>query len=302
MPNTIAHLGVNLLATRAAVPAAGTKWILAGALLPDLPWILQRLLRAGLPEIPAIDLRLYVAAQASLLGCLLLAGAIALLTRRPRVTFAILALGALLHLVLDALQTKLANGVLLLAPVDWTLWNAGLFWPEDWPTLALTLAGLAAAVWMARSAPPDLADLRLPGAAAGLGIAALLGLYLAGPLATMSAIERGDAYSTATLRAHDDRTGRTIEIDRNRYDAAARTLTAWTGEGFALTGTLPEHDTTLSLAGRFVDPSTISVERYHEHPPGLRDGAATLGIAFVAGYWLWAALRTLRRWRRLAGG
>ncbi|MEL6265162.1 MAG: hypothetical protein AAFR52_05860, partial [Pseudomonadota bacterium] len=73
MPNTIAHLGVNLLATRAALPAAGTKWILAGALLPDLPWILQRLLRAGLPEIPAIDLRLYVAAQASLLGCLLLA-------------------------------------------------------------------------------------------------------------------------------------------------------------------------------------------------------------------------------------
>jgi hypothetical protein len=63
-------------------------------------------------------------------------------TTRPRWVLAILALGSFLHLLLDALQTKLANEVHVFAPVSWDLLIFRLFWPEDVPTLALTRFGL----------------------------------------------------------------------------------------------------------------------------------------------------------------
>ena len=142
MPNTLAHLGVQGFLTRTIIREADIKWIFLGALIPDFPWIARRAILFLIPQVDPIDLRLYAIAQSSLAGCLLLAAAISLLTYKPLRIFIILAINSLLHLLIDALQTKWGNGVHLLAPVSWHTWNLGYFWPETMATYALTVLGV----------------------------------------------------------------------------------------------------------------------------------------------------------------
>ena len=131
MPNTLGHLGVQGVVTRALIRDADLKWICAGVVVPDVPWILQRALRWVLPVELAVDLRLYVIVQASLAWTLVLAGALALATAAPGRVFRVLSLGAVVHLVLDAAQIHWGNGVHFLAPASWRLTRFGLFWPES---------------------------------------------------------------------------------------------------------------------------------------------------------------------------
>ncbi|MEL6680055.1 MAG: hypothetical protein AAFQ51_15215, partial [Pseudomonadota bacterium] len=147
MPATLGHIGVQALITRGVIRGADFKWILLGCVLPDVPWILQRLTRAGLPSVDVFDLRIYAIVQSSLVFTLILCGACALVARHPLRVFGILAVGALLHLLLDASQTKWANGVILFAPLDWRLVAFGFYWPEDVITLILLLFGLAYAAF-----------------------------------------------------------------------------------------------------------------------------------------------------------
>ena len=78
MPNTLAHFGIQGVATRLVVRDADPKWIFLGGVLPDVPWILNRGLPALVPGVDRIDLRLYAVLQSSLAGSLVLAGAVAL--------------------------------------------------------------------------------------------------------------------------------------------------------------------------------------------------------------------------------
>ncbi|WP_095588118.1 hypothetical protein [Actibacterium ureilyticum] len=286
MPNTLAHLGVNALATRGLLRGADLKWIWAGCVLPDLPWIGQRLARAVTPDTWAIDIRAYAIAQSSLFITLALAVSLALLSRAPWRTFQILALGALLHLFLDATQTKWANGVVLFAPFDWHLLNLGWYWPEDAMTWALSGLGAVYAIRaFIRERPVSAPRPARPGSAALVLLA-----YLALPLGFMPAVERADLHFVRTLAHPETRTGQLIEIDRNTL-AADEHLSAWTGERLRLSGTLPAGPATVSVRGRFTSPDQIAVSSYHEHPPGLRDYLSYVGLLIVAGWWLWALWR-----------
>lgn len=102
MPNTLVHLGIQGIATRLMIREADYKWIFTGAILPDIPWILKRAVTTIVPGVDPIDLRLYAIAQSSLAGCLFLAGALAIFSRRPWRVFFILVLNSLIHLLLDA--------------------------------------------------------------------------------------------------------------------------------------------------------------------------------------------------------
>ena len=115
MPNTLAHLGVQALVSRTLVRNADLKWVYIGAIIPDLPWILQRVVMMGPAHIDAYDMRLYAITQASLFLCLIISSALAALSTHFGRTFVILGLGSLFHLLLDAFQIKWANGVHLLA-------------------------------------------------------------------------------------------------------------------------------------------------------------------------------------------
>jgi hypothetical protein len=74
--------------------------------------------------------------------CLILSFALAALAKRFRKVFIILVINSLLHLFLDALQTKFANGVQFFVPFSWKMTNLELFWPESLPTYLLTAFGL----------------------------------------------------------------------------------------------------------------------------------------------------------------
>ena len=58
MPNTLAHMGVARLTSLALFRDADAKWIYIGCVIPDIPWIIQRLVASILPGTNLLDLRL----------------------------------------------------------------------------------------------------------------------------------------------------------------------------------------------------------------------------------------------------
>ena len=286
MPNTLAHLGVQALVTRSLLPRAELRWIALGCVIPDLPWIAQRAVRALCRDIDPYDLRLYAIAQASLLVSLLACAAFASLARELRRVFAVLGSNALLHLLLDAAQTKWANGVHLFAPLSWELWNAGLFWPESPATYALTALGVAVFVWLPRGARPGSPrrpSTRASALAAGFGIA-----YLLLPLLLLRGPEAADNHSVRTLRDTAARRGREVAFDRAplvRGEHGDEIVTL-SGERIALVGADVPAGERVSLRGTFVDAGTISVAAQHTHVGWRRDLATYAGLALVAALWI----------------
>ena len=287
MPNTLAHFGIQTVLSKAAFRRTDSKWIGLGCLLPDLPWISQRLIY-GLHIVNPVDLRLYVIIQSSLFMTLILAAAISLQVRYSRRIFLVLAGNCLLHLLLDATQIKWANGIHLLAPFSWKLINYGSYWPEQLPALMLTLAGLLLFpffVWKDRNKTVTVLC-RAKRQTAGC---VLLAIYLILPCFLLSGPRKANNHFTATLIS-GQRTGQYIEIDRKPYRAEQHTIESLSGERLHLRGkNLPRKDTTLSLQGTFLSQNTILISKYHVHTP-LRDTASIVGISMLLASWLVALL------------
>ncbi|MEO1495393.1 MAG: hypothetical protein AAFV19_24900, partial [Pseudomonadota bacterium] len=217
-----------------------------------------------------------------------LSAALALCSVRPGRVFAILGLGCVLHLLLDAMQTKWANGVHLFAPLSWELLNFGLFWPEDWPSLALTGFGLCYAVYAWFRLPEGTQDLCRP---QGLRLAAIAGLCAASttlPMALLDGAHAADNHYAAILETVETRPGREIAFDRRWiiHDADGAWILSWTGERLAATGQVPTTSIKASVTGIFEDSGTVQIIAYHHHPTGLRDLAAYIGLVLVFLWWL----------------
>jgi len=289
MPNTLAHLGIQTFATKSIARTADIKWIAVGCILPDLPWITQRLVAQIVPDIDLLDLRIYSMIQASFFFCLILGAAIASCTRTPQKVFLLISANALGHLLLDAMQTKWANGVHLLAPFNWKLSGFQLFWPEATITLLLTLAGLAAVViygWRDRNASLSLIINKKR-----LILSALfLSLYLLLPLSFFNGPLQADNHYVQTLKNRAHRTGKEIGFDRCTFDKKHSTITVFTKEQFKLTRQLPEQDGKVSLIGTFIDNETIAVTQLHEHFQP-RDYYSYTGLMVVFILWAGALLR-----------
>lgn len=300
MPNTLAHIGIQALVTRAIVREADPKWIYVGCIVPDLPWILQRAARELLPEVSAYDLRLYAIVQSSLFMCLAISGALSLFSTSPRRVFAILALGSLLHLLLDALQKKWANGVHLFAPFDWELLNFGLFWPEDFPTDVMTGLGLLFFLVAWLRVPCGAADLTLPRGRALVLAGVLVPVYVFGPILFLSGPEAADNHSVKTLRAIEERPGRAVAFDRVAYlhRASGDRLRTFAGEELAVEGGKLDRSARVSVRGRFVDARTVEIVELHLHRALARDLASYLALALVLAYWMRALRPGLLRWIR----
>ena len=286
MPNTLAHLGAQGLVTRALIGQADLRWIALGAVVPDVPWILQRVVRTVIPGVDPYELRVYAIAQASLLVSLMLCGALALLAVAPRRAFAVLSLNAMLHLLLDAAQTKWANGVHLLAPLHWEPWNLGWFWPESLPTYALTLAGpvvVAWGWWRGWSRGPAITFTVRRAGAAGL----LLTSYLLVPVAMREGVARADNHYVSTLRAQD-RTGRDLELDRNRHKPGTTidSVITLAGERLLVREGVLERDAIVSVRATFVDHETLRIRELHDHTGWPRDALSYAGLLVVVLLWL----------------
>ena len=287
MPKTLAHLAAQGILSRSWLRDAHPRWIALGCVAPDLPWIANRALHFAFAEIDAYELRLYVIAQASLLCSLLLCGALAALASRWKSVFAVLALNALLHLLLDACQTKWGNGVHLLAPWSWHPWNLELFWPESVPTYALTGLGVAFGAWALRFSYRHPFTPAWPSRRRGAAAAALLVAYLVLPAMLSRGPQEADSHSVRTLHQRGERKGRRVALDRTwlevREDGRAF-IVRHDGE-IAVHGRTLDHSARISARGRFQDPDTLFVEEIHEHTGFRRDIASYVGLGLVAATW-----------------
>ena len=290
MPNTIAHLGLQGLVTRSLIRNADLKWIYLACLIPDIPWILRRSAAAVFPDAWLFDLHLYAIVQSSLLFCLLLSGALAVWSSRSGTVFAIMALGSVLHLLIDATQTKWGNGVHFLAPFSWELLNFGWYWPEDAPTYLLSALGLGYVVVMWRKEPPAAEDLVIPrGRPLAIGSLCLI-LYLFAPVLFLSGPYEADNHAAKALEPGADRTGLVVTFDRNRLtrEDGVTMILAYTNETVILKGADDVSPGSVSIKGRFLDNEVVEIEAIHQHTGRLRNIQSYAGIGIVALVWLWA--------------
>jgi hypothetical protein len=281
-------MGVGRVAGRALFGDVDDKWIYIGCIIPDIPWIIQRIASAFYPGINLLDLRLYAIVQASLCFCLLFSVALSLLCQRSLRIFLLLGFNCLLHLLLDATQIKWANGIHLLAPFSWQIINYGFFWPESILTYLLTGFGLAMVIWHWPHA------LRFPVVVFPLGSprliisAGLLMLYLVLPVLLFGGPEQADNHYIATLRQRSDRAGRSIAFDRCQYDPDTQTIRTFSNEIIKVTGFSWPHPATISIKGQFVTEDRIQVQAFHIHH-FFRDASSLLGLALIAILWFTAA-------------
>lgn len=296
MPTTLGHVGVQSLAsgTWSRVRLArDLKWVALGCVIPDLPWIGQRLARTALPDADAFAIRAYAVAQSSLAISLLLALGCAFLARRPRAVALLLSFNCTLHLLLDGLQTKWGNGVLLAAPFDFRPWNAGLFWPES--PVSYGLAGLGAFVLGAGlwATPEPLSHALRITPRRLLGFGALLACWGLLPGFLLSGVWAADAHSLASLAGPSDGAPSEIALDRAGYRIAPGGLgriEPFAGEPLACRGPCPTTEGLYSFRGRRVEPATLEVSAYHAHHAGFRDMLSYLGLLGVVAVWARSAL------------
>lgn len=284
MPNTLAHIGVNGFLTSSVLKKSDLFWIYVGTIIPDIPWILQRALGMFFPSINGFDLRLYVIVLASLFFSLILSAALSLLTTNTKKTFLILAVGSLLHLLLDSLQIKWANGVHLFAPFSWKLLNFGLFWPESLPTYILTLSGVIFFIfnWKILTKQNLNLSFKLPKFLYSL---VLFTLYFLLPFYFMPQVESANSHYIKTLRNVNDRKGKYIEFDRKKIRLNKSTsqyeIQTFDKSYIPLVGLNKTNASKISLRGNFIDNNTIKVKEYHENIVWFRDGASYVGISLI---------------------
>jgi len=287
MPNTLLHLGAQGLLSKALFRGADVKWIYLGCVLPDIPWILNRIVQPMASKAVVYDLKLYVAVQSSLMFCLVAAAALACLARRSWFVFAILAFGSLMHLLLDACQTKWGNGVILFAPYSWDLVNFGLFWPESSVTFVLTGFGIVFFAYAWHRFPVEKSDLVVPRGRAAWLFAVTAVTYVMLPLWFLPASKAADVHFVDTLQTPSTRAGKQIALDRVAYihRSGSDVIRSWTGEELHVVGVGHDQDGRVSIRGHFVDPRSIFVERVHVHYGKLRDYASYVGLALMVLAW-----------------
>jgi hypothetical protein len=287
LPNTIAHFAVNGILTRSLIKGADLKWIYLGCVIPDFPWIIQRIINQTPLSLDVYDLRAYCIAQASLLLCIILCAAFAMLAKEKTKVFLMLAMGSLLHLLLDAVQFKWANGVHLFVPFNWELLRFDLFWPESVWTYLLTASGaiyLLANFKTVVNSDENVFTNSVPQVIFGF---LLIAAWLTLPFMFMQSVYKHDNHFINTLKNVELRTDKTIQIDRNTIQTINGKVyvnTAY-GEQINLVNIDANLDTRISLKGKFIQPNTIYVDKFHKHTK-FRDYASMLGLTCVLVIWV----------------
>lgn len=296
MPNTLVHLGIQGAISQGVSRSIDVRWAFVGAVIPDVPWMLQRMM--GLTAIDPLDLRLYCVAQASWGFSLMLAGACAVLSRRSVRVMAVLCLGTLLHLLLDAVEIKWGNGVHLLAPLSWAMTSFDLLWPENTVVYVFTALGLGYVGFVFRSTLSRPLDLEIGSPMRFAAAAVLLALYLLLPFTFLGVVEDANAHYVKTLRAADTRAGKSIEFDREAFTPTAAGARLYAlGATWRLEGVDLQEPAILSVRGTFRTNSVIEVHDYHVHDRSIRELTTIMGLALVllmVSRGIWAGIRTAK--------
>lgn len=295
MPNTLAHIGLQTPLTKLGLPTAPLQWIVLGCIIPDIPWILQRILRL-IPVIDPVELRLYAIFQASLFSCCILSLAFALLTRKTGFIFLILSLNSLLHLLLDACQIKWGNGVNFLLPFSWHSTNFAFFWPEHAITyLLIATGGIVLVVCWPQAVKSEL-FLQKPNTKKTIGLAFALIFYITSPFFFIEAAYNADVHYSRTILNKWEQAGKTVEIDRGNYTQQTQSIDSYAAKALPLNNPPAVKTGIVSIRGIFDQKNRITVTEYHEHKSH-RDYASYAGLFLVLLLWSHSIIRMIKKTR-----
>ena len=289
MPNTLAHLAVQGVANASWQPARYLPWVLLGCVLPDVPWIANRILRVANPALDPVALDLYCFVQASWLFSVLLGCAVASFARRPLAASALVAGNALLHLLLDAIEIKPGSGVHLFVPFSWQPVSVDLMWPEHPVVTGVTLLGAVLAVIFLvaprfrRSLEPLVFSLRRTAVAI-----AAVAAYLVLPLPLGEGAWDADYRSIRSLVGSDVSVRSRVELERDPVVVRDGMPFVQTfGREFRLITDRELADgAVVSVTGYLSGPRTIRATEVHVNDPGFRDLASIAGLLAVALVWI----------------
>jgi hypothetical protein len=264
-------------------------WIYLGCLIPDFPWIVRKIIDFAIPSINGYDLQLFAIVQASLFFSLLLSATFSSFSKNFWRTFLILAIGSLLHLLLDPIQTKWANGVHLFAPFNWELTNYGFFWPESFGTYFLTLTGLLFFIFNWNNLKGKNPQISFSRNNIILGSLFAL-IYFLAPFQFITEVELADNHFVSTFRNYSERAGKYVETDRKKTHFDIKTNSYWiessNNDYVELSGVENLESSKLSIQGRFITNDLIEVENYQENWIIFRDGASYLGLLLILIAWI----------------
>lgn len=254
--------------------------MLIAILIPDLPWLWLKLF-LFLEIFDPYQLRLYFTAQASLFFCLIVAGAIALTTRKTWRIFLILSANCLLHLIFDSLQIKWGNGVNFFAPYHWNMTHFGLFWPEHPIFLAGSLLGIALlfTVWgrIVRYGQTISGESFTSDKTKSIFCLFFLLTYLVGPFLFFESMNRANTYYLQTMADTQARPGKKIEFDRARFSQNTNEILIYSGEKLQVHGAQPSKTGRVSFKGKFISENSFTSSSYHYHTDN-RDFATVIGL------------------------
>ncbi len=286
MPNTLVHIGIQGLTTKSIFKFTDLKWIYIGCIIPDFPWIIQRILRAS-NLFNIYDVRDYSIILATFLFCIILSAAISFFSINYKKVFLILVFSSFFHLALDPLQIKWANGVHLFAPFSWHLLSFNFLWPESLPTYIITAFGFFYFIFTYKKAAGEYSDLILPNIKKTIYSVALLLVYFIIPLFMLNLPEQQNNHFVNTLRNYSSRTGKYIELDRAKYIPGANDdfLKTFASEKIKAANLKLGNEELISIRGKFLSPGEIYIEDYHINTK-FRDDSSLLGISLTAILWL----------------
>jgi len=284
MPNTLAHIGISTPLTRLFIKPSDTKWILAGTILPDIPWITQRILTRLFTGIDLYDLRIFSIIQATLFFSILLSAALSFFSSNVFRTFSILSFGSIIHLISDALEIKWANGVHFLAPFDWTITNFGLFWPESIAVYSLTIIGFIIFLFQLKDFKRGI-QIKSPGKNLYI-IISFLTAYFALPFLFFNPVINANNHYIKTL-SDDARSGQYIELDRSYFvnHEKGDYIRTFTDEKLYPDNIDLPLSGLISIKAKFVTNNLLRVQDYYLHDGKIRDKLSMAGLALVGLYW-----------------
>ena len=300
MPNTLAHIGAQLPLTRILFSKVDPRWVTLGLLIPDLPWIYQRLVLYFLPTVSPIDVRAFVVVMSTPLFCMLFSAAIALLFRGSRWIFILLSLQCLLHLLLDCIQEKGGVGVPFFGPFDWQSFSWPLFPMDGWISTLLTCAGGCCILWLLRGKLPN-STLGFPGYRIRwriLGSTILVLIYTLAPLALMQNAVEANVHDLKLWSGSMPRTGMQAHFDRANFIpgpivGVGEIQDVFNPEPIPIMGIDLQQRALISTIATFKDETTLVAGDYVIHPTGRRFWFTIAGLAGVALFWIYPCLKKI---------
>lgn len=276
MPNTLCHIGVQGTLGSTLLQPRDLLWVIVGCILPDLPWILLKIV-IPLEIADPYDLRLYCTAQASLFFCFFLSAALASFTTNCLRVFGIIFINCALHLLLDSLQIKWGNGVHLLFPLQLEMFHLDLLWPEHTAVVVLSTCGFFYLIYSWKKIAYSGVTLCFGNRPQNLIGFLFVTIYFIAPVTVLDKLETADVYHIQTLRNYSDRPGKSVAFDRPHYFASKQQVRIWSGEHITIIGPQPGASGRVSFKGKFLTVNSVSASEYHFHKDR-RDFASLIGL------------------------